>query len=121
MARANHISAARQWLPRTALRDCCSIQLMRAFCPLHARDMIDEAVENREQKAKQRQKEYERKREAKSAQRQLYHLRHTLDYEALGVPIGTSKARSHSCHLISSTSQNLTGSATRSTARRWAC
>jgi hypothetical protein len=54
--------------------------------------MIDEAVENREQKAKQRHKEYERKREAKAAQRQLYHLRHTLDYEALGVPIGTSKA-----------------------------
>lgn len=63
---------------------------------MQARDLIDEAVENREQKAKQRHKEYERKREAKSAQRQLYHLRHTLDYEALGVPIGTSKA---SCQL----------------------
>jgi hypothetical protein len=59
---------------------------------VQARDLIDEAVENREQKAKQRHKEYERKREAKSAQRQLYHLRHTLDYEALGVAIGTSKA-----------------------------
>ena len=65
---------------------------------MQARDLIDEAVENREQKAKQRHKEYERKREAKSAQRQLYHLRHTLDYEALGVPIGTSKA---SCLLAS--------------------
>ena len=41
---------------------------------MQARDLIDEAVENREQKAKQRHKEYERKREAKSAQRQLYHL-----------------------------------------------
>ena len=55
--------------------------------------MIDEALENREQKAKQRHKEYERKREQKNRDRQLYHLRHTIDYEALDVPIGASKAR----------------------------
>ncbi len=52
---------------------------------------MDEAMENREQKAKQRHKEYERKKEAKNSLRQMYHLRHTLDYEALGVPIGTAK------------------------------
>ena len=45
-----------------------------------------------EQKAKQRHKEYERKRDAKNRDRQMYHLRHTRDYEALEVPIGTSKA-----------------------------
>ena len=58
-------------------------------------------MENREQKAKQRHKEYERKKEAKNRDRQLYHLRHTLDYEALGVPIGTSKVCGRircSCH-----------------------
>ena len=45
-----------------------------------------------EQKAKQRHKEYERKRDAKNRDRQMYHLRHTRDYEALEVPIGTSRA-----------------------------
>lgn len=36
--------------------------------------------------------EYERKREAKIRERQIYHLRHARDYEALGMPLGTSKA-----------------------------
>ena len=53
--------------------------------------MIEEAIENKEQKAKQRAKEYERKREAKWRNRQMYHMRHTRDYEALGLPIGASK------------------------------
>jgi uncharacterized spore protein YtfJ len=57
-----------------------------------AREMITEAVENREQKAKQKEKEYEKKKAAKSAQRQIYHLRHTRDYEALELPLGASKA-----------------------------
>ena len=54
--------------------------------------MIEEAIDNREQKQKQRQKEYDRKREAKWRNRQMYHMRHTRDYEALGLPIGASKA-----------------------------
>lgn len=54
--------------------------------------MIEEAIDNREQKAKQRQKEYERKREAKWRNRQMYYLRHTRDYEALGLAVGASKA-----------------------------
>lgn len=57
-----------------------------------ARDLILEVVENREQKAKQRAKAYEKKKEDKRAQRQIYHLRHARDYEILEVPMGTSKA-----------------------------
>ena len=57
-----------------------------------ARQLIMEAVENKEEKAKQRARAYEKKKEEKRAQRQLYHLRHSKDYEALGVPLGTSKA-----------------------------
>lgn len=57
-----------------------------------ARELIMNAVENKEQKAKQRAKEYEKKKEEKRAQRQIYHLRHARDYEALGVPLGTPKA-----------------------------
>jgi hypothetical protein len=57
-----------------------------------ARAMIMEAVENREQKAKQRAKEYEKKRDAKRGERQIYHMRHARDYEALGLPLGASKA-----------------------------
>jgi hypothetical protein len=45
-----------------------------------------------EQKAKQRHKEYEKKREAKARDRQMYILRHTRDYEALELPIGASRA-----------------------------
>lgn len=52
--------------------------------------MIDEAIENREQKQKQREREYERKRDAKNRERQMYHLRHTHDYETLGISIGGS-------------------------------
>ena len=50
--------------------------------------LIDEAIENREQKQKQREKEYEKKRDQKNRDRQMYHLRHTLDYEMLEIPIG---------------------------------
>lgn len=57
-----------------------------------AKKLIDEALDNREQKAKQRHKEYEKKKDAKSRDRQLYHLRHTRDYETLGLPLGASKA-----------------------------
>lgn len=57
-----------------------------------AKQLIMEAVENKEEKAKQRARAYEKKKEDKRAQRQLYHLRHSKDYEALGVPLGTSKA-----------------------------
>lgn len=57
-----------------------------------AKELIMETVENKEEKAKQRARAYEKKKEEKRAQRQLYHLRHSKDYEALGVPLGTSKA-----------------------------
>ena len=57
-----------------------------------AREMILEAVKNREQKAKQREKTYEKKRSSKVAERQIYHLRHSKDYEVLGLPLGASKA-----------------------------
>jgi hypothetical protein len=65
--------------------------------------MIDEAVEARAQKAKQRQKEYERKRDAKRRERQMYHMRHARDYEALGVPVGASKLdvkKAYRCGLL---------------------
>ena len=48
--------------------------------------------DEQEQKAKQRHKEYEKKREAKNRDRQMYILRHTRDYEALELPIGASRA-----------------------------
>jgi hypothetical protein len=57
-----------------------------------AKQLIMEVVENKEEKAKQRARAYEKKKEDKRAQRQLYYLRHSKDYEALGVPLGTSKA-----------------------------
>ena len=38
-------------------------------------------MDNKEQKAEQRKKEYEKKREVKADKRMLYHLRHTNDYE----------------------------------------
>jgi hypothetical protein len=57
-----------------------------------ARELIIEAAENKEPKAKQKGKEYEKKKAAKSAQRHIYHLRRTKDYEALELPLGASKA-----------------------------
>ena len=42
-----------------------------------AERMILEAIDNRAQKKQQREKEYARKRDEKSRNRQLYHLRHT--------------------------------------------
>ena len=45
-----------------------------------------------EQKAKQRHKEYERKRDEKSRDRQMYIMRHTRDYEALELPLGAARA-----------------------------
>lgn len=56
-----------------------------------AERMIQEAMDNKEQKAKQRNKEYEKKREEKRRNRQMYYLRHARDYEALEVPVGSSK------------------------------
>lgn len=56
-----------------------------------AKRLIDEAVENKEQKREQRQREYQKKREVKNRERQIYHLRHARDYEALGLPLGASK------------------------------
>lgn len=53
--------------------------------------MIEEAVANKEQKQKQRQAQYDKKREQKHRDRQLYHLRHARDYEELGLPMGASK------------------------------
>lgn len=56
-----------------------------------AKQMIEEAIDNREQKQKQREKQYEKKKEEKWRQRQIYHLRHAHDYEVLGLPLGASK------------------------------
>ena len=57
----------------------------------NARKLIEEAVDNKEQKAKQRAKEYEKKKDEKRRDRQMYHLRHTHDYEELELPLGASK------------------------------
>lgn len=57
-----------------------------------ARQMIMDTVDNKDEKAKQRARAYEKKKEEKKAQRYMYHLRHSKDYEALGVPFGASKA-----------------------------
>lgn len=54
--------------------------------------MIEEAISNKDQKQKQRQKEYDKKKEAKRLERQIYHMRKARDYEALGLPLGASKA-----------------------------
>jgi DnaJ domain len=35
--------------------------------------------------------EYDKKREEKNRNRQIYYLRHARDYEVLGVPVGTPK------------------------------
>lgn len=51
-----------------------------------AERMIMEAIDNREQKAKNRQKEYEKKREAKRRERMLYHLRHAKVGRGSGLP-----------------------------------
>lgn len=53
--------------------------------------LIEEALANKEQKAKQREKEYEKKKEEKRRLRQIYHLRHAHDYEALELPLGAAK------------------------------
>lgn len=85
----------------------------------HARSMLMEAVENKDQKQKQRQKvcsnnkalnmpcivyadvsspqlccvqEYDRKKEEKQRNRQIYLMRHAFDYEMLEVPVGTPKS-----------------------------
>jgi len=62
----------------------------------NARKLIEEACDNKEQKAKQRAKEYEKKKDEKRRDRQLYHMRHTHDYEELELPLGASKVRL--CH-----------------------
>lgn len=63
-----------------------------------AQAMIMEAIDNKEQKQKQRAKEYEKKKEAKRLERQIYHMRHARDYEALGLPLGASKAECKSAY-----------------------
>lgn len=63
----------------------------------NARRLIEEAVDNKEQKAKQRAKEYEKKKDEKRRDRQMYHLRHTNDYEELGLPLGASKVSDVCC------------------------
>jgi hypothetical protein len=51
-------------------------------------ELFDKAAEaKRDQHASQREKERDRKAENK----RLYHLRHSRDYELLGVPMGTKK------------------------------
>ncbi|KAJ9528436.1 hypothetical protein QJQ45_020286 [Haematococcus lacustris] len=57
-----------------------------------AERMIMEAIDNREQKQKQRARDYEKKREEKARLRQMYHMRHSRDYEILELPMGASKA-----------------------------
>ena len=57
-----------------------------------AREMILEAVENREQKERNKLRQKEKKRESKATQRHIYHLRHARDYEALELPLGASKS-----------------------------
>jgi len=56
-----------------------------------AKRLIEEAVENKEQKKQQRQREYEKKKASRNRERQIYHLRHARDYEVLGLPLGASK------------------------------
>eukprot|EP01023_Acetabularia_acetabulum_P007738 TRINITY_DN13392_c0_g1_i6.p1 TRINITY_DN13392_c0_g1~~TRINITY_DN13392_c0_g1_i6.p1 ORF type:complete len:355 (+),score=78.19 TRINITY_DN13392_c0_g1_i6:55-1119(+) len=56
-----------------------------------AQRLINEAIENKDQKQKNRQREYEKKRDEKRRNRQLFYLRHTRDYEILGVIVGASK------------------------------
>lgn len=52
-----------------------SLACMQARHPaLHLSCM--QAVDNKEQKAKQREKEYERKRDSRRRERLMYHLRH---------------------------------------------
>lgn len=68
----------------------------------NARKLIEEACDNKEQKAKQRAKEYEKKKDEKRRDRQLYHMRHTHDYEALELPLGASKVQDvHHVPLVS--------------------
>lgn len=74
----------------------------------NARKLIEEACDNKEQKAKQRAKEYEKKKDEKRRDRQLYHMRHTHDYEELELPLGASKVRCcHHWHLLSGNAQIL--------------
>lgn len=58
----------------------------------HAKDAIHEALDNREQKERNRKRAYDRKKEDKLRQRQLYYLRHRRDYEILQLQPGASKA-----------------------------
>jgi hypothetical protein len=57
-----------------------------------AEQLIQAAIENKEEKEKQRQKQYGKKKDTRKRERQIYHLRHARDYEALGLPMGASKA-----------------------------
>jgi len=57
-----------------------------------AEELIQAAIENKEEKEKKRQKQYVKKKDTRKRERQIYHLRHARDYEALGLPMGASKA-----------------------------
>jgi len=57
-----------------------------------ARELIEEAVENRAQKEKNRAAGYAKKKEAKRRARELYYMRHRQDYETLGAAVGTPKS-----------------------------
>lgn len=57
-----------------------------------AEQLIQAAIENKEEKEKQRQKQYDKKKDTRKRERQIYHLRHARDYEALGLSMGASKA-----------------------------
>eukprot|EP01026_Neomeris_dumetosa_P048346 TRINITY_DN4181_c0_g1_i2.p1 TRINITY_DN4181_c0_g1~~TRINITY_DN4181_c0_g1_i2.p1 ORF type:complete len:400 (-),score=81.53 TRINITY_DN4181_c0_g1_i2:459-1571(-) len=56
-----------------------------------AQRLINEAIENKDQKQRNRQREYEKKRDEKRRNRQLFYLRHTKDYQILGVMVGSSR------------------------------
>lgn len=56
-----------------------------------ARAAIEEAVADREAKARKRAAAADKKKEAKARDRQMYHLRHARDYDALGLDVGASK------------------------------
>lgn len=56
-----------------------------------ARAAIEEAVADKEAKARKRAAAADRKKEAKARDRQIYHLRHARDYAALELDVGASK------------------------------
>lgn len=66
-----------------------------------AKDAVAEALDNREQREKNRKRAYDKKREDKRRLRELYYLRHRRDYEIMGVLPGTSKADIKKAYKVS--------------------